>query len=364
MLNKIKRAARRGKSEKAIQNTLEHSSMAQKASLSIRETPDGIAATIVLAEDQTPEPAAIKELEQEISDIDGVSAATVVATAHNLAREDARRQSGHDNPLSLPGQKPPAQKPTRQRPGGAAQVIAVASGKGGVGKSTVAARLALALAAKGRRVGLLDLDIYGPSVPVLFGLEGTRPTLEGRSIKPLEARGLSVMSIGFLVEDEQAIAWRGPMVMGAAKQLLEDVAWPELDTLIIDTPPGTGDTHLTLLQRATLDGALIVSTPSPLAIADVRRGVSLFSQMGVPLLGLVENMSTLPDGSRPFGSGITPETLVALDLPRLAELPLDPAIGDLSSEANTAASAPEAFSDLATAIENRLAALDHGEIAP
>lgn len=364
MLNKIKRAARRGKIEKAIQTTLDQSPIARNASLSIRETPDGLAVTVVLSDEQAPEPADVKQLEQVIADLDGVRAATVVATAHNLAREDARRQSGHDNPLSLPGQKPAAKKPARQRPGGAARVIAVASGKGGVGKSTVAARLALAFAAQGQRVGLLDLDIYGPSVPVLFGLEGSRPTLEGSTIRPLEARGMSVMSIGFLVDGDQAIAWRGPMVMGAAKQLLEDVAWPELDTLIIDTPPGTGDTHLTLLQRATLDGALIVSTPSPLAIADVRRGVSLFSQMGVPLLGLVENMSTLPDGSRPFGAGIEPETLVSLDLPRLADLPLDPAIGDLASEAKTAASAPAAFSDLATAIENRLAALDHGDIAP
>ena len=205
-------------------------------------------------------------------------------------------------------------------------MIAIASGKGGVGKSTVTAHLALALAAQGQRVGILDLDIYGPSVPTLFGQEGARLQTADGQILPLQAAGLSLVSIGFLVDPEKSVAWRGPMVMGAAKQLLTEVAWPPLDYLLIDTPPGTGDAHLTLLQRTVLDGAVIVTTPSPLALADVRRGASLFKKMGVPILGLIENMSALPDGTQLFGPLLTDDQLGALDLTRLAAIPADPGL--------------------------------------
>lgn len=203
----------------------------------------------------------------------------------------------------------------------------MASGKGGVGKSTVAAQLALALSRRGDTVGLLDLDIHGPSLPVMFDLEGLRPEVVDGQIMPLSAAGLQLMSIGFLVSEEQALAWRGPMVMGAARQLLDEVRWPALDWLVIDTPPGTGDTHLTLLQRTRIDGAIIVTTPSVLALADVRRGAALFRRMEVPILGLVENMALLPDGGPLFGPPLDDAQLQQLDLQSLARLALDPLLG-------------------------------------
>jgi ATP-binding protein involved in chromosome partitioning len=209
---------------------------------------------------------------------------------------------------------------------GVRHIIAVASGKGGVGKSTTAVNLALGLAALGWRVGLLDADIYGPSVPRLVGVN-RRPDSEGRTLQPIEAFGLKVMSIGFLVEEETAMIWRGPMVMGAIQQLLRDVAWGELDCLVVDMPPGTGDAQLTLAQNVALAGAVIVSTPQDLALIDARRGIAMFAKVDVPVLGLIENMSYFlcpACGTRSdiFAHGGTRHEAERLGVPFLGEVPL------------------------------------------
>lgn len=170
-------------------------------------------------------------------------------------------------------------------------IIAVASGKGGVGKSTTAANLALALAAQGARVGLLDADIYGPSQPMMMGLEGKPETEDGKTMEPLENYGVQVMSIGFLVPADQAMVWRGPMATQALEQLLRQTNWRDLDYLLVDMPPGTGDIQLTLSQRVPLTGAVIVTTPQDIALLDARKGIKMFEKVGVPILGIVENMA-------------------------------------------------------------------------
>ena len=224
---------------------------------------------------------------------------------------------------------------------GIRHIIAVASGKGGVGKSTTAANLALALAATGDsgtsplRVGVLDADIYGPSMPKLFALKGTPRILSGRTLAPLEGYGLKVMSIGFLVEPSKAMIWRGPMVASAITQMLRDVAWGELDVLVVDMPPGTGDAQLSLAQTAPLSGAVIVSTPQDLALIDARRGVAMFRDTGVPILGLVENMSYFvcdDCGKRHhiFANGGARVEAKRLGVPFLGEVPLDPIIRERS----------------------------------
>lgn len=364
MFKRMKDAAKWGATEQRLHRRLKEEGMGGDITVRRRELGGQSRITIVLGAAKPMELAAVEALEARLTeDADG-EPVTLVLTDHLPANTTAaqapaappRPQGGHDNPLSLPGSAPkpgadPAERAAKTRPGGAGRVIAVASGKGGVGKSTVAARLALALAEKSPgRVGLLDLDIYGPSLPVLFDLEGVRPKVEDGEVVPLEAAGLKLMSIGFLVSEEKALAWRGPMVMGAAKQLLGEVKWGELDWLVIDTPPGTGDAHLTLMQRAKIDGAVIVSTPSPLALADMRRGAALFAKMGVPLLGLVENMASLPDGSTPFGPGPDDAALAEVGLDRLGRLPLDPALADpIGREAPSEIPAP--FQALADRLE-------------
>ncbi len=183
------------------------------------------------------------------------------------------------------------QRPLKPLPG-VKNIVAVASGKGGVGKSTVAVNLALAWAAQGARVGVLDADIYGPSQPLMLGLAGERPTApDGKHLKPLERHGVLAMSIGFLVDAEQPMVWRGPMVTQALTQLLSDTSWGELDYLVVDMPPGTGDIQLTLAQRVPVAGAVIVTTPQDIALADARKGLKMFEKVSVPVLGIVENMS-------------------------------------------------------------------------
>jgi len=210
--------------------------------------------------------------------------------------------------------------------------IAVASGKGGVGKSTIAVNLAVGLAQRGARVGLLDADIYGPSIPLMMGVD-ERPTIDatGRSIVPFDRWGVRFMSLGFLVDKDAAVIWRGPMVMKAIEQLLRDVAWGELDILVVDMPPGTGDAQLTLSQKVRLSGAVIVTTPQDVALADAIKGVSMFRKVGVPVLGIVENMSFFhcPHcGSRTdvFGHGGGRREAARLDAPFLGEIPLDAAV--------------------------------------
>ena len=174
---------------------------------------------------------------------------------------------------------------------GVKNIVAVASGKGGVGKSTTAANLALALAAEGARVGLLDADIYGPSQPMMMGIEGRPDTADGKTMEPMENHGVQVMSIGFLVDADQAMIWRGPMATQALEQLLRQTNWKDLDYLIVDMPPGTGDIQLTLSQRVPLTGAVVVTTPQDIALLDAKKGIKMFEKVGVPILGIVENMA-------------------------------------------------------------------------
>jgi ATP-binding protein involved in chromosome partitioning len=210
-------------------------------------------------------------------------------------------------------------------------VIAVASAKGGVGKSTVAVNLACAFSALGLKTGLLDLDVYGPSAPTLLGVAGDKPEMNAdKTLNPLEAHGLKTMSIGYLVDPASAMIWRGAMATSAVRQMLDDVMWGELDVLLLDLPPGTGDVQLTLLQRAPLAGAVIVSTPQELALADVRRGIAMFEKTRAPILGVIENMAYFetPDGSRThiFGAGGARRTAAEADAPFLGEIPIDVAL--------------------------------------
>ena len=210
-----------------------------------------------------------------------------------------------------------------------ANVVAVASGKGGVGKSTVAVNLALAWAAQGARVGILDADIYGPSQPLMLGLAGQRPSSpDGKHIRPLSAHGVSAMSIGFLVDSEQPMVWRGPMVTQALSQLLSETEWGALDYLVVDMPPGTGDIQLTLAQRVPVAGAVIVTTPQDIALADARKGLRMFEKVAVPVLGIVENMSVYVCSScghteHIFGAGGGERMARDYGVRLLGELPLD-----------------------------------------
>ena len=218
---------------------------------------------------------------------------------------------------------------------GVAAVIAVASGKGGVGKSTVAANLALALARLGLKTGLLDADIYGPSVPRLFDIRNKPKTRDGKILEPIEKFGIKTMSIGFLIREEEPMIWRGPMVTSALSQLLGDVAWAPLDVLVVDMPPGTGDAQLTMAQRVPLKGAVIVSTPQDLALVDARKGLAMFKKTQVPILGIVENMSVFvcPNcghESHIFAHGGARRVAERLDVPFLGEIPLVPAIRETS----------------------------------
>ncbi|AKH99285.1 ATPase involved in chromosome partitioning [Hoeflea sp. IMCC20628] len=217
-------------------------------------------------------------------------------------------------------------KPKTDVPG-IATIIAVASGKGGVGKSTTAVNLALGLQATGLKVGILDADIYGPSMPRLLGISGRPEQLEGRILKPMENYGLKVMSMGFLVAEDTAMIWRGPMVISALNQMLREVAWGELDVLVVDMPPGTGDAQLTMAQNVPLAGAVIVSTPQDLALIDARKGLNMFNKVNVPVLGIVENMSYFicPDcGSQHdiFGHGGARDEATRIGVPFLGEVPL------------------------------------------
>ncbi len=217
----------------------------------------------------------------------GVQNAAVVLTGAKQAAPAAAPQAGHGHAHGHAHGG--AGKPALLLPDVKA-IVAVASGKGGVGKSTVAVNLAVALALAGHKVGLLDADIYGPSLPRMLGLS-RRPEVKGDKLQPLEAWGVKCMSIGFLVEEETPMIWRGPMVMGALEQMLGQVSWGALDLLVVDMPPGTGDAQLTMAQRVALTGAVIVSTPQDIALIDARRGVKMFERVNVPVLGLVENMS-------------------------------------------------------------------------
>ena len=240
---------------------------------------------------------------------------------------------------AAPGHRaaPPSPQTSPSGIEGVGAIIAVASGKGGVGKWTVAVNLALALHSLGLKVGLLDADIYGPSVPRLLGIT-EKPESDGKKLKPIEKFGIKAMSIGFLVGEDTAMIWRGPMVQSALTQMMNDVAWAPLDVLVIDMPPGTGDAQLTIAQRVPLKGAVIVSTPQDIALIDAKKGLSMFRKTQVPILGIVENMSTFvfPHCGQEndiFGHGGARETAQTLGAPFLGEIPLVPAIRETSDAA-------------------------------
>jgi ATP-binding protein involved in chromosome partitioning len=266
-----------------------------------------------------------------------------------IATLTAERAPGAGGPAPAGPAPGPKAQAARARAGvpGVRHIIAVASGKGGVGKSTTAANLALGLQKLGLKVGVLDADIYGPSMPKLFALSERPDILENKIMKPLTAHGLKVMSIGFLIEDETPVIWRGPMVMSALQQMLREVAWGELDVLVVDMPPGTGDAQLTMAQAVPLAGAVIVSTPQDLALIDARRGIAMFRRVDVPVLGIVENMSTFVcphcgQRSDIFGHGGARHEAQRLGVPFLGEIPLTMEIRERSDAGlPVVASAPQ-----------------------
>jgi len=293
-----------------------------------------------------------------LSAVSGVTKVTVEAT-HQVKTHVAQRGAKR-----LPGVK---------------NVIAVASGKGGVGKSTIAVNLALALAQEGARAGLLDADLYGPSQPLMLGLQGQRPASpDGRGITPINAYGIETMSIGFLVEgDDTPMIWRGPMAARALEQLLTDTRWNDLDYLIVDMPPGTGDIQLTLAQKAPVTGTLIVTTPQDIALIDAKKGLKMFETVGITLLGVVENMSMhvcshCGHAEPIFGVGGAEKLCAQYDIPFLGKLPLDARIREQTdSGAPPVVSAPDSavaalYRDLARKLAARVALLpvDHSSRFP
>ena len=275
-----------------------------------------------------------KAAEAAVRSVPGVTSALVALTAE---RAGGGRTSpvGRTSPAAAARAQHQAGPRPAQAPEGVKAIIAVASGKGGVGKSTTAVNLALGLRALGLKVGVLDADIYGPSVPKLLAIRGKPQTVGGTRLKPMSGYGLSVMSIGFLIEEETPMIWRGPMVMSALTQMLREVEWGELDVMVVDMPPGTGDAQLTMAQQVPLAGAVIVSTPQDLALIDARRGIAMFRRVNVPVLGIVENMSTFvcPHcGGRSdiFGHGGARREAERLGVPFLGEVPLDLAIRETS----------------------------------
>lgn len=271
------------------------------------------------------------------------------------------------NISARPPKAPPAQAQAQAKAEQKAKLpeikyyIAVASGKGGVGKSTVAVNLAMAMAKKRDKVGLMDADIWGPSLPTMLGTKERPHATEQNKIIPLKKFGMELMSIGFLVNEDETVIWRGPMVHGAIKQFIEDVEWRETDYLVIDLPPGTGDAQLSLVQTAPLSGGVIVTTPQDVALIDVRRGIQMFRKLNVPILGIVENMSYLeqPEGAEPldiFGRGGGRRMAEKFEVPFLGEIPIDPKIrigGDSGVpivESEPESTAAKAFSEIADSI--------------
>ncbi len=308
--------------------------------------------------------------ERVIKEMPGVKGALVALTADKKAgaapQPQPPKQGGHEHHgHSHAHPHPPQQRSGKLGVPGINAIIAVASGKGGVGKSTTAVNLALGLQANGLRVGILDADIYGPSMPRLLKISGRPTQIEGRIINPMENYGLKVMSMGFLVDEETAMIWRGPMVQSALMQMLREVAWGELDVLVVDMPPGTGDAQLTMAQQVPLAGAVIVSTPQDLALIDARKGLNMFKKVEVPVLGIVENMSYFiaPDtGTRYdiFGHGGARNEAERIGVPFLGEVPLTMNIRE-TSDAGTPLVATEPngivasiYRDIATKVWEQL----------
>jgi len=273
--------------------------------------------------------------EDAVRALPGVQSVLVALTAERAA--GAARQQPQQPPPPAGAPRRAAHPADKVQPGvpGVEAVIAVASGKGGVGKSTTAVNLALGLRDLGLKVGVLDADIYGPSMPKLLAIKEKPQTIGGTRLKPIERYGLTVMSIGFLIDEETPMIWRGPMVMSAITQMLREVEWGKLDVMVVDMPPGTGDAQLTIAQQVPLKGAVIVSTPQDLALIDARRGVSMFKRVNVPVLGVVENMSYFlcpkcGERSDIFSHGGAQKEATRLGVPFLGEVPLDMAIREKS----------------------------------
>ncbi len=310
------RAALRGISGPGIEGDL--STSPQISEISIRNGQVVFAITVDPKLASRLEPMR-QAAERAVSSLPGVSRVIIALTA------EART-----SPRPAPAHRAQSPRMATTAVPGIRHIIAVASGKGGVGKSTTAVNLALGLASQGLRVGVLDADIYGPSLPRLLGVTA-RPTAAApgsKMLAPLEAFGVKVMSMGFLVEENTAMIWRGPMVMSALQQMLREVAWGELDILVVDMPPGTGDAQLTLAQQTPLAGAVIVSTPQDLALIDARRGIAMFRKVNVPVIGIVENMSyflctTCGTRHEIFGHGGARDEAEKLAVPFLGEVPLD-----------------------------------------
>ncbi|WP_116084380.1 Mrp/NBP35 family ATP-binding protein [Tropicimonas sp. IMCC34011] len=287
--------------------------------------------------------------EGAVSRVAGVTSAAAVLTAHGPAEKGPP-------PQMKVGRHPTPQQGGPARLEGIDRIVAVASGKGGVGKSTVASNLAVALAREGRRVGLLDADIYGPSQPRMMGTMKRPSSEDGERIDPLHAHGVTLMSIGNMMKEDEALVWRGPMLMGALQQLMTQVNWGRLDILIVDLPPGTGDVQLTLCQRYQLTGAIVVSTPQDVALLDARRAIDMFGKLKTPVLGLIENMSTYVcpqcgHEAHLFGHGGVEAEARKIDVPFLGALPLEletRLAGDSGTPvAAGSGKAAEAYSELA-----------------
>jgi ATP-binding protein involved in chromosome partitioning len=308
-----------------------------------------------------------KAAEEAVRAIPGISSVLIALTAERSA-----------------GQSQAAPRPTAQPAGGARTVpgvpgidavIAVASGKGGVGKSTTAVNLALGLRDLGMTVGVLDADIYGPSMPRLLAIKGRPEMLGGRMLRPMESYGMKAMSIGFLIEEETPMIWRGPMVMSAITQMLREVDWGKLDVLVVDMPPGTGDAQLTLAQQVPLAGAVIVSTPQDLALIDARRGIAMFRKVDVPVLGVVENMSYFlcphcGERTEIFTHGGARKEAERLGVPFLGEVPLEVEIRETSDAGlpivATRPDSPHAkiYRDIAARVRTGLEKKQGGRAAP
>jgi ATP-binding protein involved in chromosome partitioning len=274
-----------------------------------------------------------KAAERAVDAIPGVLSVTAVLTAHKDAAAPPPQQPAQGRPA--PGNQQGRPAPAKQMVPGVKHIVAVASGKGGVGKSTVAANLALAMAASGHRTGILDADIYGPSQPRMMGISGRPDSPDGKRLDVMQNYGVKVMSMGFLVPEDTAMIWRGPMVTSALQQLLRDVNWGDLDILIVDMPPGTGDAQLTISQDVPLAGAVIVSTPQDIALLDARKGLNMFRKVEVPVLGIIENMSYFNcphcgERSEIFSHGGAREEAEKLGIDFLGEIPLDIVIRETS----------------------------------
>jgi ATP-binding protein involved in chromosome partitioning len=306
-----------------------------------------------------------KAAEQAVHGLPGVLTVSAVLTAERNVDGGPPKGHGHGHAHGAEAPLLPQVK----------AVIAVASGKGGVGKSTTSINLAMALSQLGLKVGLFDADIYGPSLPRMLGITGDPVSPDGQRLLPMENYGVKCMSIGFLVPEDSPIIWRGPMVMGAIEQLLRDVEWGELDIMVIDMPPGTGDTQLTITQRVPLTGAVIVSTPQDIALLDAAKGLNMFRKVDVPVLGIIENMSyyvcpKCGDEAHIFGHGGAKAEAARLSAEFLGEIPLDIVIRETSDRGEpivvSKASSPhaKAYRDIAAKVWDKVQAIQGAKKGP